>query len=138
MTKEIWINLPVKDVAKAVSFYTLMGFTQNTHGPDNAEMACMLVGEKKIALMLVHETRFRRFIQVDISDNSKGIAVLLNIDAESRDEVHELARKAEAAGGKIMAAPMEVEGWMYGFNFADLDGHTWNVLHMDFSKLPQK
>jgi predicted lactoylglutathione lyase len=26
---------------------------------------------------------------------------------------------------------------MYGCVFADLDGHRWNVLYMDMSKMPQ-
>jgi len=26
---------------------------------------------------------------------------------------------------------------MYGFAFADLDGHRWNQVYMDFSKMPK-
>ena len=28
-------------------------------------------------------------------------------------------------------------GWMYGFGFCDIDGHRWNVLYMDMSKMPK-
>ena len=31
----------------------------------------------------------------------------------------------------------EVQGWMYGSGFTDLDGHRWNLLHMDMSRLPK-
>ena len=35
-TKEIWINLPVKDVAKSKEFYKAIGFVHNTtHGDTN-------------------------------------------------------------------------------------------------------
>ncbi|MDF2859634.1 MAG: hypothetical protein K0Q87_5485, partial [Neobacillus sp.] len=28
-------------------------------------------------------------------------------------------------------------GWMYGCGVADPDGHRWNVLFMDMSKMPK-
>lgn len=28
--------------------------------------------------------------------------------------------------------------WMYGAGFTDLDGHRWNVLYMDMSKMPKE
>ena len=35
-----------------------------------------------------------------------------------------------------LASPAESQGWMYGCAFADPDGHRWNVLYMDMSKMP--
>jgi len=61
---------------------------------------------------------------------------LISIDAESREEVDEWAKKVTAAGGNVFAQPAENQGWMYGCAFADLDGHRWNVLYMDMSKMP--
>ena len=40
------------------------------------------------------------------------------------------------AGGKIYAKAGNTDGWMYGFGFADLDGHRWNMLYMDVTKIP--
>lgn len=53
-------------------------------------------------------------------------------------EVDEIARKALDAGANLFANPGYKDGWMYGCGFADLDGHRWNILFMEMSKLPQK
>jgi predicted lactoylglutathione lyase len=50
--------------------------------------------------------------------------------------VDELAETAKAAGGTVYAEPGENQGWMYGCGFSDPDGHRWNVLYMDMSKMP--
>ena len=61
--------------------------------------------------------------------------VLLSIGADSREEVDQLAKKAAEAGVTVFSEPGG-EGWMYGAGFADLDGHRWNVLYMDGSRMP--
>ena len=43
--------------------------------------------------------------------------------------------KAIQAGGKSNHVPKEMQGWMYGSIFQDLDGHRWNILYMDMSKM---
>lgn len=49
-----------------------------------------------------------------------------------------MATKAVKAGGKVFAEPGAKDGWMYGCGFSDLDGHRWNSLYMDMSKMPKK
>jgi len=137
MTKELWINLPVKDVKKAKDFYTKIGFTLNEKYGNNDSSASFLIGTKNIIVMLFAEPVFKGFVRDEISDTSKGSEVLFSIDAESRAEVDEIAKKAEAAGGRVFAKPGENQGWMYGCGFCDPDGHRWNALYMDFSKMPQ-
>jgi hypothetical protein len=41
-----------------------------------------------------------------------------------------MVRTAIAAGGTHAADPID-HGFMYGWSFYDLDGHHWEVLHMD-------
>jgi predicted lactoylglutathione lyase len=60
----------------------------------------------------------------------------LCIDAESREEVKEIIDTAEKSGGSIYMEASD-HGWMYQHSFADLDGHQWEVAHMDMSKFPQ-
>ena len=88
--------------------------------------------------MLFEETSFKAFTKTDITDTSKTNEILISIDAESKEEADELAKKVEQAGGTIYGKPGEKDGWMYGFGFIDLDGHRWNVLHMDMSKMPNQ
>ena len=136
MTKELWINLPVKDVSKAKEFFSQLGFSFNTQHGDSDDSACMLVGDKHFVVMLFAEPMFQSFTKTEIPDTAQGAEVLLSISAESREEVDEMARKAVAAGGAVFGEPAEIQGWMYGCGFADLDGHRWNVLYMDMSQAP--
>ncbi|MBC7829665.1 MAG: VOC family protein [Chitinophagaceae bacterium] len=137
MTKELWINLPVKDVKKSREFFTKIGFIQNTHFPETEQMSSVFAGTKSIVIMLCAEPVFQGFSQNKIADTKQSTEVLFSFDAESRDEVDELAEKVTAAGGNVFAKPGENQGWMYGCAFTDPDGHRWNVLHMDMSKMPK-
>ncbi|MGH7494890.1 MAG: VOC family protein [bacterium] len=137
MTKDLWINLPVKDVKKAKEFFTKIGFVLNPQYGNSDHSASFLVGDKKIVVMLFAESAFKDFTRNKIADAKQATEVLFSIDAESRAEVDELAKKAAKAGGTIFSEPGEHQGWMYGCGFADLDGHRWNVLYMDMSKMPK-
>lgn len=134
MTKQIWLNLPVKDVAKSKDFFWKIGFSFNEQH-DTPSSTCMVVGDSHFVVMLFEESLFTSFSQNKLTDTQSSSEVLISIDAESASEVDELAKKVEEAGGTIFSPPAESQGWMYGFGFADLDGHRWNVLFMDFSKL---
>lgn len=136
MTKQIWLNLPVKNVAKAKDFFWKIGFSFNEQH-DTPSSTCMVVGEGNFVVMLFEELLFAGFSQNKVTDTQSSSEILISIDAESRDEVDALAEKVKEAGGNIFSPPAESQGWMYGFGFADLDGHRWNVLFMDFSKLPE-
>nr|WP_314864592.1 VOC family protein [uncultured Flavobacterium sp.] len=134
MTKQIWLNLPVKNIEKSKQFFSSIGFSFNEEY-SNQHSACMLVGDKNFVVMLFEESLFSTFVQNTIADTQTHSEVLISIDAESRQEVEELAQKVDEAGGIVFAKPAENQGWMYGCGFSDLDGHRWNVLFMDYSKL---
>lgn len=136
MTNEIWINLPVKDINKSVDFFTYLGFSLNPNHGKSDESASIIIGNKNVVIMLFNEETFARFSGNPISNVVAGTEVLLSIDAESREEVDEMAKKVVQAGGVIYGGPMENYGWLYGCGFTDIDGHRWNLLHMDLSKMP--
>jgi predicted lactoylglutathione lyase len=134
MVKQIWLNLPVKNIEKSKEFFSKIGFSFNEeHG--NEHSACMIIGDKNFVVMLFQESVFGAFVQNKIADTQTHSEMLISIDAESRQEVEELAQKVDEAGGVVFAKPAENQGWMYGCGFSDLDGHRWNVLFMDYSKL---
>jgi predicted lactoylglutathione lyase len=137
MTKQLWLNLPVKNVARSREFFTSMGFAFNDSQGVTTDSACMLVGEKPVVIMLFEEQILQGFARMELTDTSKSVQMLISIDAESRAEVDEMAARAEAAGGLVFAKPEEIQGWMYGCGFCDLDGHRWNVLFMDVAKMKQ-
>jgi predicted lactoylglutathione lyase len=130
----IFVNLPVKDLDAAKAFYEAIGFTNNPMFTDST--AAAMVIEENIVVMLLTEQRFKDFITGGIADASSAIEVLNCLSADSRAEVDEWLAKARAAGAKPWKPVME-EGPMYGGSFADLDGHVWEVLHMDMSAVPQ-
>jgi predicted lactoylglutathione lyase len=137
MTKDIWINLPVKNVDVSKSFFAAIGFKLNERYGNNSDSASFLIGDKSFVMMLFKESIFEMFTGSKVSDTEKGAEVLFSISAESREEVNELANKVKSAGGVVFSEPAENQGWMYGFGFADLDGHLWNVLFMDINKMPK-
>ena len=97
----------------------------------------MFVGNKKTVLNLFTEGMFQGFIGGHpMTNTAQSNEVLFSIGAGSPKEVDELANKAEKAGGTLYGKPGYKDGRMYGCGFTDSDGHRWNVLYMDMSKMP--
>lgn len=136
MTKQLWLNLPVKNIEKSKDFFAKLGFSFNTQHGNSPVSASLVIG--KNVIMLFEENTFKGFIKSEISDTANANEVLISIDAESKEEVDEMAKKVMSAGGNVFSEPNEKDGWMYGCAFADPDGHKWNVLYMDMSKMPNQ
>lgn len=133
MATKIFINLPVKDVARSIAFFHKLGFAFNPQFTDE-KAACMIIG-KNIYAMLLMDTFFKAFTKKEIADARKTTEVLLALDADSREEVKEMVRKAIEAGGSSYMSPQDHD-WMYQHSFADLDGHQWEILYTDEGKVP--
>ncbi|MGG3564028.1 VOC family protein [Neobacillus rhizosphaerae] len=136
MSRELWLNLPVREPERAKAFYTQLGFRLNERYPSQDGSSCFIVGENQVVLMLFPESAFRGFAGNTVADSWQGTEVLFSLGANSMEEVDELAMKAELAGGTVFSKPGEKGGWMYGYGFTDPDGHRWNALYMDMSKMP--
>lgn len=132
MSQEIWINLPVKDVERSTAFFNEIGFDAESVGSERARLA---IGQTAILLFPV--AVFEKFTGSKATDTSQSTEVIFSIGAESREEVDAFIQKVALAGGSIFSEPGETDGWMYGAGFADLDGHRWNLLYMDQSKMPK-
>lgn len=137
MIKDLWINLPVRDIKRSKDFFSKLGFTFNTKHGNSPNSLSLLVGEKNVVVMLFDEATFKGFTNSGISDSKQSAEVLLSIGADSIQAVDEIAKKAVEAGGESDHKPYEMKGWMYGCIFSDPDGHRWNVLYMDMSKMPK-
>jgi predicted lactoylglutathione lyase len=134
--KQAWLNLPVKDLEVSRRFFSDIGFRSNPMHDNNPHAASFFIGEQNFVLMLFPAKAFEGMVHTKVADTSQGHQVLINIDAESPEEVDAMAETVRKAGGKIFAEPGQAEGWMYVFGFEDPDGHRWAVLHMDMSKMP--
>ena len=124
----IFVNLPVKDLAKSMAFFEALGFKNNPQFTDETA-ACMVI-EENICLMILTEEKFQGFINGEIS--RQGTEVLTCLSAASRDEVDDLLGRAMKAGAKPWKPAMDF-GFMYGVSFQDLDGHVWEPMWMDVS-----
>jgi len=133
MTTQIFVNLPVKDLEKSIAFFTALGFKFNPKFTDE-NATCMIVGEDSFVMLLV-ETFFKTFTHKPLVDASKNTEVLVALSCDSRAKVDAMVGSAVAAGA---TTPMESKdyGFMYQHGFQDLDGHLWEVFHMDPDATP--
>jgi predicted lactoylglutathione lyase len=127
MSKQIYVNLPVRNLDRSKAFFSSLGFGFNPQFTNDAA-ACMVVGDN-IFVMLLVERFFKTFIKKDICDATKSTEVLICLSCDSRAEVDELVTKAKAAGGTTPREPQD-HGVMYGHAFEDLDGHIWELMYM--------
>ena len=137
MEQEFWLNLSSKDLEKAKEFFIKLGFKINERH-QAPHMVSMFVGNKNIILNLFTESLFQGFIGGHpITNTIQSNEILFSIGASSPKEVDDMAQRAENAGGTLYAKPAAKDGWMYGCGFVDLDGHRWNILYMDVTKMPK-
>ena len=71
MIKEIWLNLPVKDVQKTKEFFEKIGFTPNDQY-SNPEMTGFIVGEKKMAVMFVGEVPGWQLVRIRTESSAQA------------------------------------------------------------------
>lgn len=127
MARQIYVNLPVKDLKRTMAFFGALGFGYDPQYT-NDDAACMIVDEN-IYIMLLEEPFFRTFTKKQICDAKTHTEVIVCLSCDSREEVDGLVAKAVAAGGSIAREPQEY-GFMYGHSFEDLDGHIWELIVM--------
>lgn len=133
--KQIFVNLPIKELERSVDFFTALGFEFNPQFTDD-KAACLILGEGMYAMLLT-EGFFQTFTSGRaIADTETTIEVLTALALESREEVDEMIDKVIEAGGSEFRAADDY-GWMYTRSFRDLDGHIWEPFYADESQAPE-
>ena len=135
MVKQIFINLPVKDLKKTVVFFKELGFEFNPQFTDE-NAACMMIS-KDIFSMLIVEKMFKSFTKKKISDAKKSTEAIIGLAVNSKKEVDGMVDKAIRAGGNEPRKSLD-HGWMYSRSFEDLDRHIWEIFYMDEKKMPKE
>lgn len=128
MVKQIFVNLPVRDLDKSKAFFGALGFIFNPQFT-NEKGACLIIGENIFAMLLV-EPFFQSFTKKEIVDTQRSCGVIMAIMLESREAVDAMFTKAVSAGGKE-AGEARDHGWMYERAFEDVDGHRWEPFYAD-------
>ena len=98
MTKQIFVNLPVKDLSRTVEFFKRLGFTFNPQFTDE-NATCMIINDN-IFVMLLVEKFFKTFTKKQICDTTKDTEVIIALSTESREKVDGMILNVTEAGGK--------------------------------------
>jgi uncharacterized protein len=130
MHRQIFVNLPIKDMARSQAFFRALGYEFDAHFT-NEQGAALVLGENLYAMLLV-EDFFKGFTGKPIADATQSTEVLICLSCESRAQVDAQVAKALAAGGSAPRPPQD-RGFMYAHGFEDLDGHIWELVFMDTS-----
>jgi predicted lactoylglutathione lyase len=134
VAKQIFVNLPVKDLGKTIEFFKKLGFEFNPQFTDE-NATCMVVNDN-IFVMLLVEKFFKTFTQKEICDTTKNTEVIIALSTQSREKVDQMLQNVIKAGGKESRKPQD-HGWMYGRSFEDLNGHLWEIIYMDEKALKE-
>jgi predicted lactoylglutathione lyase len=121
------VNLPVKDLKRSVDFFTKLGYTFNPQFTDESA-TCMILGDNLFVMLLV-EKFFSSFTNKAICDTGKATETLTCVACNSREQVDSLVSMARTAGAKVPRTAQD-HGFMYAHGYEDLDGHTWELVHM--------
>jgi predicted lactoylglutathione lyase len=134
MSKMIFINLPVTDLARSMAFYEAVGFTNNPQFTN--DKAAAMVWTDEIAVMLLTHEFWKTFTDKAIPNAHESAQVFLCLSHDSRESVDGIVAKAAAAGGKPEPTPTQDHGFMYGSSFEDPDGHIWENVYMSMAEVP--
>jgi uncharacterized protein len=127
MPQQIFLSLPVSDIARSRAFYLALGWPLN-EGFSNETSASFAVS-KAIHLMLATPDALQALSPKPLLSPAKGTTSLISLGCDSRDEVDSLTEAAVKAGGKALHDPEDL-GFMYSRAFEDPDGNGFGVFWM--------
>lgn len=133
MSKMIFINLPVRDLAASVAFYEALGGTLNPQFSD--ETAKCVVLSDSIYVMLLTHGKYQSFTARPIGDARAQTQALYALNVDSRDEVDGLVGRLVEAGGRADPNPPQDPGFMFSRSVEDPDGNVWELFWMDMGAM---
>ena len=135
MSKMIFVNLPVRDLAASTPFYVALGGEVNPQF--SGEQSTSLMFSDAIGVMLLTHDHYRQFTQRPIGDARRESQAMIALSVDSRDVVNATLTRAVAAGGRADPNPAQDLGFMFNRHVEDPDGNVWEILWMDAAALAQ-
>ncbi len=132
--KQIFINLPVQDLEKSMTFYSKLGFVNYPLFTFD-DQKCMSWGEQ-ILVMLHSKDFFDSGDTKEIIDTKKYLTPSFTLPVESIEIMNEIIENGLKAGGSE-PKPLADEGFMQVRTIEDLDGHNWGVICLDIEKFKE-
>jgi hypothetical protein len=135
MSKMIFVNLPVRDLAASTAFYVALGGKVNPQF--SGERSTSIMFSDAIGVMLLTHDHYREFTKRAIGDARRESQALLALSVDSRDAVNATLTRAIAANGRADPNPAQDHGFMFGRSVEDPDGNVWEIMWMDATALAQ-
>lgn len=129
MSRMIFVNLPVRDLAASTAFYLGLGGELNPQF--SGEKSSSIMFSDAIGVMLLTHEHYRQFTQRPIGDARRESQTLLALSVDKRDTVDAALASAVAAGGRADPNPAQDHGFMYSRSIEDPDGNVWEIMWMD-------
>ena len=134
MSRMIFVNLPVTDLARATRFYEAIGCRKNDQFSNHE--ASSMVWSESITFQLLTRDYFSTFTPKPIADAHHSTEVLIALSHDSREHVDTVADAGAAAGDTSnIREPLDL-GFMYNRALQDPDGHVLELAWMDMSAAP--
>ena len=127
--KQIFINLPVKDLLSSVKFYTALGFELNpVFSFDNQK--CMAWSDQILVMLQTYEL-FQSGKAIPNPKEHTNCSFTFPVASE--EQMNLMVEAALLAGG-VEVMPKIDEGFMQVRTIADLDGHVLGIIFLDMIK----
>lgn len=133
--RQLFINLPVKDVNASMAFYTQLGFTINPLFTFDDQKCMGWIDQ--IYVMLQTLEMFKSGNNKHLADPKQNTTASFTLPVESLNQLNELMEKGLNAGGTELN-PAINEDFMQLRNIEDPDGHQWGILFLDLEKFKKK
>jgi predicted lactoylglutathione lyase len=135
MSKMIFVNLPVRDLAASTAFYVALGGKVNPQF--SGEQSTSLMFSDSIGVMLLTHDHYRQFTQRPIGDALHESQAMIALSVDSRDALDATLQRVVAAGGRADPNPAQNLGFMLNRHVEDPDGNVWEIMWMDAAALAQ-
>lgn len=127
MKNKTWLNLPIREVKPSKEFFKKLGasFVEQ----ETETMFGIYLGENKVQIMFFTHPEFKQFTQAEVANTSTSAELLISLEANSKDEVDEMAQNVLDAGEKYKVLIYGMAGCMvyYSRIWMGIDGiwHIW-------------
>lgn len=135
MSKMIFVNLPVRNLAASTAFYEALGGKVNPQFSDDTTK-CIVLSDI-IHVMLLNHERYATFTKRKIGDARSESQMLIALSAETSAEVDDVLNRTTAAGGRADPNPAQDHGFMRSRSVEDPDGYVWEIVWMNHAAMPQ-
>ncbi len=129
--KQIFLNLPVKDLEKAQRFYEALGFTMNPVFTDEGQKC--LVWSEEIFVMLQSFAFSDKHVSKPRANFHHVSGPSFTLPLASESQVFEGIQKGIQAGG-VARSPNVDESFMTLRSIEDPDGHIWGLMYLDMQQ----